>query len=186
MATATEISTRALRRLRVLSPDDTISAADLTLCKDALNAMVASWEAGALSGDTLPLEARFEQGVVAMLAVRVAGDYGKQPDPILLRDAERGERAIDGAFFAVPQQKFENGLTYSGQSDLEIVLGQTVSDYAAWLSSTDYALRTHVTNVGNVYECVTAGTSGSTGPTGTDSEITDGTVTWCFRRVDGA
>ena len=79
MATATEIATRALRRIRVLSPDETISDADLTACKDALNAMVASWEAGALSGDTLPLEARFEQGVVAMLAVRMAADYGKVP-----------------------------------------------------------------------------------------------------------
>lgn len=187
MATATEIATRALRRIRVLSPDETISDADLTACKDALNAMVASWEAGALSGDTLPLEARFEQGVVAMLAVRVAGDYGKQPDPILMRDAERGERALDGAFFAVPQQKFDAGLIYTGQDTTEILLGQTTGDYAAWQASTAYLVRETVTNLGNIYECVTAGTSASSGgPTGTDSEITDDTVTWCFRRVDGS
>ena len=144
-------------------------------------------EAGALSGDTLPLEARFEQGVVAMLAVRVAEDYGKTPGPVLLRDAEDGKRALDGAFFAVPQQKFDAGLIYTGQDTTEILLGQTNGDYAAWQASTAYLVRETVTNLGLIYECVTAGTSASSGgPTGTNSEITDGTLTWCFRRVDGS
>lgn len=187
MATTTQIATRALRRLRVLAPDETISAADLEAASESLNAMIASWESISLSGDTLPLDARFEAGVVAMLAVRLAGDYGKQPDAILMRDADRGERAIDGAFFAVPQQRFDAALTSTGQDSAEIILGQMSGDYDAWEASTEYAVRISVTNLGNIYECVTAGTSASSGgPTGTDSEITDGTVTWCWRRVSGA
>lgn len=187
MATAAQIATRALRRIRVIGADDTPSAADIDAATEALDAMIASWEAGALSGDVLPLDSRFEQGIIAMLAVRIAGDYGKAPDAVLVRDAEAGERAISGAFFAVPQQKFEAGLIYTSQDSLpEILIGQQLSDYAAWQASTAYSLRQHAINCGNIYECTTAGTSAASGgPTTTETEITDGTVVWCFRRVDG-
>ena len=88
MATAQQIATRALRRIRVIAVDETPSAADMDTASEALNAMIASWEAKGLSGDTLPLDARFEQAVVAMLAVRLADEYGKEPTAVLARDAD--------------------------------------------------------------------------------------------------
>lgn len=184
MATSAQIATRALRRLRVVAADQTPSAADLAAATDALDAMIAAWEAGALSGDTTPLDSRFEMGLVAMLAERLAGEYGKTPDPILARDAENGRRAIDGAFFVVPVQRFPAGIVYTGQdTTADILFGTIYDDYKAWEASTAYSLRDHVTNGSYIYECTTAGTSGSTGPTGTSSGISDGTCVWTFRRA---
>lgn len=187
MATATEIGTRALRRIRVVAADETPSAADILAATEALTEIINSWEAQSLSGDALPLDARFEKGIVAMLAVRLCDDFGKSPSPILLQDAMEGEAALGAAFFAVPTQKFENAITYTGAYMNDgFILGQSSGDYAAWAASTDYVLRQNVLNGGNIYECVTAGTSASSGgPTGTSAEITDGTCVWCWRRVDG-
>jgi hypothetical protein len=44
MATATEISTRALRRARVYDSNQSPSAIDIADATEALNAMIASWE----------------------------------------------------------------------------------------------------------------------------------------------
>lgn len=129
---------------------------------------------------------RFQQGIIAMLAVRLAGDYGRTPDPILMRDADEGKRALDGAFFAVPAQRFESALIHTGQdSNSQYLLGQDSSDYATWAASTDYVVRQHVSYLGNVYECTTAGTSGTDGPSGTSTTVTDGTVTWVWRNATG-
>lgn len=185
MATTQEISTRALRRIKVLSPDESLSGDMLTSATEALTAMVNSWEAEGLSGDILPIDARFEQGLVAMLAVRMAEEFGKEPGPVLLRDADMGWKAIQAAFFAVPKSTFDRAVTYTGP-DLGqgIILGQTTEGYADWAASTEYELRDFVINEKALYECITAGTSASSGgPAGTDAEITDGTVEWCFRRV---
>lgn len=187
MATATQIATRALKRLRIVAAGQTPSAEAIEDATEALDAMIAAWEATSLSGDVLPLDSRFEQGLVAMLAVRLAGDYGKQPDAVLLRDAEQGQRALDGAFFAVPQQKFDSAVVYTSQdTSPEIIIGTSNTDYAAWEASTAYLVREHVENLGHIYECTTAGTSASSGgPTGTTTGITDGTAVWAFRRVAG-
>ena len=64
MATATEISTRALRRAGVFDVLQSPSAIDVQSATEALNAMIASWEAEGLSGDVLQLDSRFEQAVV--------------------------------------------------------------------------------------------------------------------------
>ena len=185
MATSAEIGTRALRRLGVIDPLESPSAEDLQAADEALTAMVASWEAAHLTGDTLPLDGRFEQGIVAMLAVRMAEEYGKTPGPVLLRDAEHGWAAIQGAFFVVPESAFESSLASSSLIASQGLITQEPEDYAAWEASTAYPLRAMIENGNNLYEVVTAGTSGSTGPTGTGPSITDGTVTWCWRRVLG-
>jgi len=59
----------------------------------------------------LPFDASLEAGVIAMLAVRLAEDYGKTPGPVLLRDAERGERQLEAAFLHVPKAVFDPALT---------------------------------------------------------------------------
>lgn len=184
MATATEIASRALKRLGVVDALHSPSAADSAYAIEALNAMIEAWEAEGLSGDTLPLHSRFEAGIIAMLAERLAEDYGISPGPILLRDAERGRQQIEAAFFVVPESRFESSLLYAGAN---ITYSTTTSDpisYDAWLPSTAYTLRMMAINGNNVYECTTAGTSASSGgPTGTDDDITDGTAHWCWRRV---
>lgn len=183
MATAAEISTRALKRLAIVDSHETPGAADMAHTSEALNAMIQGWEADGLSGDTLPLDPRFEQGLIAMLAVRVAEDFGKTPGPVLLRDADEGWARIQSAFFVVPKSRFENGLLNTTPGfDYAF---NTTTVYPAWGPNTDYALRTFVVNGASLYECTTAGTSASSGsgPTGTGSTITDGAVIWCFRRV---
>lgn len=183
MASATEIATRALRRIAVFDALQSLPAEDVQAATEALGAMIAAWEANNLSGDVLPLDARLEQGVVAMLAVRLAEEYGKTPGPVLLRDARDGEAALNAAFMVVPESVFERGLTQPSANYSDAVEIYSEPRLMAWEASTAYTLRTMRTNGGNLYECITAGTSGSTGPTGTGPEITDGTAVWCFRRA---
>jgi len=188
MATATEIATKALKRLRVIGSGETPAAADVSDATDALNAMIASWEGLSLSGDTLPLDKRFEQAIIAMLAVRLSEDYGKQVGPVLARDAKDGWDTIQAAFFAVPQSSFDRALKWTGNyTDYGFFLGNEIDAASLWTASTEYALRDTVSNAGNIYECTVAGQSASSGgPTGTGDAITDGTATWVWRRVDGA
>lgn len=188
MATATEISTRALRRIRVFDALSSPSSADVAAATEALTAMIASWESLNLSGDVLPLDSRFEQAVVAMLAVRLAEEYGADVGPVLARDAKDGWDALVAAYFAVPESSFESGLIHTGDHNSWYQYSNLDTDptvpYGAWQESTEYALRAFVINGANRYELVTAGTSASSGgPTGTDSSITDGTCVWCWRGV---
>ena len=190
MATANQISTRALRRSGCFDVLETPSAIDIATATEALTAMISAWEAEGLSGDVLPLDARFEQAVVAMLAVRICEEYGKQPGAVLVRDADNGWMSLHAAYFAVPASRFERSLTQTGgyynlysnviNSTDDVTLG-------VWEPSTIYALRKTVTHLANRYELVTAGTSAASGgPTGTAAEITDGTCVWCWRGVEAA
>lgn len=182
MATANEIATKALRRLRIVASNQDPAAADQEAAVDALNSMIASWEAYGLSGDVLPLAARFEHGITAMLAVRLAEEYAVPIGPVLARDARDGWQTLVAAFHVVKPMTYEAGVQtgYWGFRQLDT---SDAADYEAWRASTDYALYTCVYNAGNVYECTTAGTSGSSGPSGTGDAITDGTVTWIWRRA---
>ncbi len=184
MATAQQIATRALRRIRVVGSEDTVAAADMTSAVEALDAMIASWEAEGLSGDVLPLSGRFESGIVAMLAVRLADEYGKEPSPMLVKDATDGWSAIQAAHFVVPQSKFDQALSATGHYQAsQFIYGQDQGSYSVWQPNTYYQLRQFVTYLGNEYECTTAGTSALAGPTSTDSEVIDGSAVWCWRRV---
>lgn len=184
MATAQQIATRALRRIRVLGAEDTASAHDINAAVETLDAMIASWEAEGLSGDVLPLSSRFDQAITANLALRLCDEYGKEPSQMLVKDAADGWSAIQAAHFVVPTSRFDSAIANSGHfSNAEFVYGQDAGPYSVWQANTPYALRQFVTHLGNEYECTTAGTSGTTGPTEQDSEITDGTAVWCWRRV---
>lgn len=187
MATAQQIATSALRRIKIIAADETPAAADMDLATGALDAMIASWEAEGLSGDVLPLDSRFEQGIIAMLALRLTDEFGKEPTQLLVRDADRGWSQLQAAFFAVPASQFDYGVKETGQDSpsSSTLIGNDPQPYGVWQSSTAYVVRQIVLWNGNIYECTTAGTSGTTGPSGTATEVTDGTVTWCFRRATG-
>lgn len=188
MSTATEIATKALKRINVIASGETPAAADLADVTDALNGMIASWEAKGLSGDTLPLDKRFELAVIDMLAVRIAGDFGKQASADLKEAARDGWTGIQAAFFAVPQSTFDRSLKWTGNyTDYGYFLGNEIDANARWTGATDYSLRQIISNNGNVYECTTAGQSAASGgPSGTGDSITDGTCVWVWRRVDGS
>lgn len=188
MATATQISTRALKRIGVIVPGETGNAADIADASEELTGMLNSWEAEGLSGDVLPLDARFEQAIVDMLVVRVAPLFGKEPTQLQFKQADDGWKQISAAFFAVPASQFDTALSYTGHAtDVGFIIGgDEPKALAAWQASAAYLLRDTVTNEGGIYECHTAGTSAASGgPTGTADEITDGTVVWVWRRVAG-
>lgn len=187
MTTTAVLATRALRRLRVAAIGQVPDAAMQAEAEQALIDMHAAWTATGLTVPGLPLENRFDEGVIAMLAVRLAGTFGKEPDQILYRDSQRGERQVRAAFFGVPASRFDDAVISTGHDyGSGILLGQSDDNYQAWAASTAYGLRQFVTNDANLYECVTAGTSASSGgPTGTNTYITDGTVTWTWRRIVG-
>lgn len=175
-ATAQQIVERAVRRLGLVDPTDSVSGADLDHGLAALNELIASWEAdglatanrtltaaisdgsvtvavvtadlaagmfvagtgipsgtviesidsdnqitlsqaatasndaAALTFTAIPFGAELEAGVVALLAVRLAEEYGKTPGPVLLRDAERGEERLRAAFLTVTRARFDTAL----------------------------------------------------------------------------
>lgn len=185
MATATQISTRALKRLGIVPSGGTPSAEDIADANDELSALITSFEADALSGDVTPLDSRFENALVDMLALRLTDFFGVQPTELLARDAQRGETQLKAAFFVVPEQTYDSGLAFTGYAAtyVGLLVDASTSPIPDWQASYTYVIRQYVKKSGNIYECVTAGTSGSTGPTGTDASITDGTVTWCWRQV---
>lgn len=74
-------------------------------------AATASGAEVSLTFTALPFDASLEAGVVALLAVRLAEDYGKSPGPILMRDADRGEKQLQAAFLHVPKARFDIALT---------------------------------------------------------------------------
>lgn len=184
MATQTQICERALKRIGIIQAGASASAVDIEDAGEALGAMIESWNAEGLSGNTLPFDGRFEHGIVAMLAVRLAEDYGVSVGQVLARDADNAWKAIQAAYFVVPKSTFETALTSTGPDcSYTYILGDA-HDYADWQPDTVYAARTFAVNNSNLYEVVTAGTSDSSGgPAGTGTAITDGTVTWCWRRV---
>ncbi len=187
MATAQQISTRALKRLGVVPAGATPAAADVSDAVAELNGMIASWEGKGLAGDVLPLDARFENAVVDMLAYRISDQFGVTPSERRRDDARDGWATIQAAFFPIPDSRFDSALIYTGhQSDIGYIIGDLGDTHAPWRANTPYALRAVVEYEGNVYECIEAGTSGaSVGPSGTGAEIADGTAYWCWRRVSG-
>lgn len=194
MATATEIATKALRRLRVIGAGETPSADQVANAIDALGVMISSWTARGLTNDTLPLLATQEHGVTALLAVQLAEDYGKQAGPALLADANHGWHNLCGAYFTVPSSKDK---TYSQEAGTILTpsyvaytgggYGGVYGNYSgtsAWSAGTTYALGQIVTNSGNIYVNVQLGVSGgSPGPTGTTRGIIDNQCLWDYSGV---
>ena len=187
MTTNAVLATRALKRIRVIGAEEDPAAADQADVIQALVDMHASWTADGLTVPGLPLETRFDQAVIAMLAVRVAGDFGRALDEVLVRDARRGERQVKAAFFGVPASRFDDAVKNTGHNYSDgIILGQSEENYSNWQASSAYRLREFVINNADLYECITAGTSAASGgPTGNSSFIADGTVTWVWRRIVG-
>lgn len=107
MATGTDIITGALRRAKIIAAEIPVEATDLANGLEDLNDWASLLEVssialgftqlGAVTDEvTIPLEA------VAMykcnLAVYMSAQYGLQPDPLLLSDADTTMKAVLRAF----------------------------------------------------------------------------------------
>lgn len=179
MSSSAQIVTRALKRLRVLGAGEEPAAEDAADGLAALNSMIASWEGkGVKVATDIPLDARFEQGVVAMLAVRLAPDHGKQVDAVTAQDADDGWRALQAAFVHIPIARADSALRNAPSSRY----WTSVGNYQLWAARREQSVGDLVQSNGHLYECTVAGTTGILNPLSTSSAIPDGTVTWKFVR----
>lgn len=179
MSSSAEIVTRSLRRLGLFEPSESPPATDLSNGMAALNAMLAGWSADGINVSAdVPLPAKHEEGVTALLAVRLSSDYPGSLTQQVKDDADRGMSRLMADYISAPLASFDRGLTLmsSRRSSLSIV--PSVDD---WVTLTEYAEFDRVlADDRHIYECIIAGTSGAAEPHGTGQEIADGTVTWRF------
>jgi hypothetical protein len=178
MSSSAQIVTRALKRLGLVEAGETPAAADAEDGLAALNAMLAGWEADGINvSPDVPLPAKHEEGVTALLAVRLAPDYNRTPNPLVFSDAEKGMERLYADYISAPLASFDCALR--GMPSVGLIATATIDD---WAVSTAYLEYDRVEANRKIYECIVAGTSASTGdgPHSSGAEITDGTVTWRF------
>lgn len=113
MATSSYIVRRALSRLSILrinqSPTADMEADGL----DTLNEMISSWGAEGVNLDPLlPLPDKYASGIIAMLAMRLAPDYGEAAlvSPQLAREAENGWRGLLAGYIFAPDATFDTAI----------------------------------------------------------------------------
>lgn len=100
MTTVSATVARALRLLRVIDAEDGVPESyQYIICQEALNAMMARWEAYGISlgwapvsspDDVLPVPIEAEAAIAYNLAVAVQPEFGAALEPSVLRMAERG------------------------------------------------------------------------------------------------
>ena len=180
MSSSNDIVKRALKRLGVLAPGEDMDAADAADGNAALNAMIASWQIDGVDvASDVPLPSRHEDGIVALLAVRIAPDYGKTPSAQVVADADKGWAGLLAEYIRAPRAQFDTALVNMPSQRY----GYGIGAIPTWRPLYAYSLGDTAQYRGWVYECTTAGTSGATvGPTGRTT-VLDGSVTWTFREV---
>jgi hypothetical protein len=177
MSSSAQIVTRALKRLGLVEPGESPAAADAEDGLAALNAMLAGWAADGMNvSPDVPLPAKHEEGVTALLAVRLAPDYNRTPNALVFADAEKGMQRLQADYISAPLAAFDLALR---MPSVYISVSETID---AWAVSTAYAEFDKVEANRKFYECIVAGTSASSGdgPQSSGTEIDDGTVTWRF------
>ena len=180
MSTSSDIVKRALKRLGILAPGEDMSAADGADGNAVLNALIASWENdGVIVSPDVPLPARHEEGIVALLAVRLALDYGMVASDQIQVDASKGWDALLADYIRPPLSQFDTALKNMPSQRYWGGVGNA----ALWKPQWAYSVGDRVQYRGRIYECTVGGTSaGTVGPTARTTAL-DGTVTWNFERV---
>jgi hypothetical protein len=190
VSTSADVVTRAMRQLSLIAATETPSAADAEHVQQALNAMIAGLAADGMDlSPDVPLPARHEEGLVAMLAQRIAPDFGV-PSGLLgseaqagtiSYDAEKGHQRLRAQYMRVPAASLDNTLINMPSQRYWLSTGAP----PMWKPGQEYSISDCVQWQGRIYECTTAGTSATNGigPEGYGASITDGTVVWAFKRV---
>jgi len=110
----------ALKILRVQNPRSPVDAISNTEGLTALNRMMHAWKAKGVdtfhttlgSTDDFPLHESHEQGTIALLAARLAQDYGLQLHESIAKDAMDGWGSLQAEFMeSAPKAVFDAGLT---------------------------------------------------------------------------
>lgn len=103
MITNIKVITDALRCLNVIREGQAPNANQSANVLRMLNQMLFAWEADGTvlgyfeqsnPGDTCPIPQWAEQGVTYMLAIAIAGDYGADPLPSVIKRADDGYQTI--------------------------------------------------------------------------------------------
>ena len=113
MATAEDIITGALSRLAILRIGGVPSAAQSRSGLQALNAMVNAWYADGVQLDlSVPFPVQHEEGIVAMLALKLAPSYGEAAivPPTLAKDARDGWQRLLAEYIFAPNAIVDSAL----------------------------------------------------------------------------
>ncbi len=105
MTTYNEVIEGALKRLAVVQTGQTPSGEEYLDGLRSLNRMINGWRlkgvympfstvADADGGNTATFDDEELDAIEANLALRLSGDYGRQPTPVLARDAAEGWNAL--------------------------------------------------------------------------------------------
>lgn len=118
MTTIQDITTWALKRIRVVAADETPSSADASDALEALNDMMfalelegayVNWSTVELTS-TFPLTDSHRGGIRAMLAVDLAEMFAKPVPDSLARRAARGKEALQNDFDIIESMKLDDAL----------------------------------------------------------------------------
>jgi hypothetical protein len=109
MATALDIITRALRKIKVLASGESPSSEESADCLDALNDMLSAWSISGIDlahtalalTDTLDVPDDHLEAIRLSLAERVADDFGAQLSPRDAMLAEEGRAALRAYHFSI-------------------------------------------------------------------------------------
>ena len=124
--TVSDCCTRALKRLFIIQGGESASAEDAESARAAFEGIVNGWLADGLSvtdsagtaivvadytlASTFPIAEQHFEGVAAMLAVSLAGDFQVEPTRDVQRDAMRGEQRIYADFMPSMLTKIDRAL----------------------------------------------------------------------------
>lgn len=116
MATVSDIVTRAFRRARVLSKDESLEAEDIALGVELFNSMLHGWKgegvdvthADQAPTDTFALDDQWQEATVLLLAQVIADEYGvPKPDP---SQADRWLRLLQSNYDTKTESTFDTTL----------------------------------------------------------------------------
>lgn len=115
MTTASDIVTRALRKIGVKSSDEDASSEVMTEGLEALNAMMHGWKLQGVDlshtdlalTDTFSLDPEYEEGTVYLLASRLSPDYTR-PQAF---DADAWFRGFQAAYASIDEVSMPSLLT---------------------------------------------------------------------------
>lgn len=121
MTTYNQIVEGALKRLAVVQTGETPSGPEYLDGIRSLNRMITGWRMKGIflpfstvedadGGDTATFEDEELDAIESNLAMRLSGDYGKQPTAVLARDASEGWNGLYAKYGQSIAQQVDNAL----------------------------------------------------------------------------
>lgn len=113
MATCRDLVERAYRKIGVVATDEAMTAAQADIGMDALNMMMHGLVLEGIDtgysdlqlADQFSLDARFDEGIVYMLAARLAPEFNRPGV-----DDRIAKQRLANAFLIIPEAEIDTGL----------------------------------------------------------------------------